>query len=70
MIFLEAGLRADPEKTKLIKDWPVPKMVRDVKSFLQMVQFNAVYMAVEEDEKKVELTVPLRALTMQKVKFT
>ena len=71
MIFSEAGMEADPEKTRLIREWPAPKTVKDVKSFLQTVQFNAVYMAAEEGEKNyAELTAPLRALTKQKVKFT
>ena len=71
MIFSEIGMEPDPEKTRLIREWPAPKTVRDVKSFLQTVQFNAVYMAAEEGEKNyAELTAPLRALTTQKARFT
>ena len=45
-------------------------MVRDVKSLLQTLQYNAVYMAAEDGEKSyVELTAPLRSLTKRKVKF-
>ena len=46
--------------------------MRDVKSFLQTVQFNAVYMAAEEPGEThfPELTAPLRDLTKRKVKFS
>ena len=62
----------DPEKTAVIKSWPSPKTVKDVKSFLQTVQFNAVYMAAEEpgEMNYPELTAPLRLLTRKKTKFT
>ena len=72
MIYSEEGMTADPEKTAVIKNWPSPKTVKDVKSFLQTVQFNAVYMAAEEPEEMnyPELTAPLRLLTRRKTKFT
>ena len=34
----------DPEKTNFIQNWPAPLTVRDVKSFLQTVQFISAYM--------------------------
>ena len=47
-----------------------PRTVKEVKSLLQTLQYNAVYMAAEEGEKSyVELTAPLRHLTKQQVKF-
>ena len=49
MIYNQHGMSEDPEKAAVIRNWPAPKTVRDVKSFLQTCQFNAVYMAVEED---------------------
>ena len=30
----EEGIKTDPEKTEAIKNWPVPKFVKDVRSFL------------------------------------
>ena len=30
----EEGIKTDPEKTEAIKNWPVPKSVKDVRSFL------------------------------------
>ena len=71
MIFSEEGMSADPDKVKLVKDWPAPKTVKDVESFLQTIQFNLAYMGAEEDGEMLyaELTAPLRSLTRQKVKF-
>ena len=65
-------MSADPAKTEVVRNWPAPKTVRDVKSFLQTVQFNAVYMAAEKEGEMnyPELTAPLRDLTKRKVKFT
>jgi hypothetical protein len=35
MIFSEEGMSPDPKKTAIIRNWPAPLTVRDVKSFLQ-----------------------------------
>ena len=71
-IFSEEGMSVDPEKVQLIKSWPRPRTVTEVKSFLQTVQFNAVYMAAQlpGELNFPELTEPLRALTRGKKKFT
>ena len=71
MIYSQHGMAEDPEKAAVIRNWPPPKTVRDVKSFLQTCQFNAVYMAAEEEGEMnyPELTAPLRALTRKKVRF-
>ena len=65
MIYSKEGMTADPEKVKLIRDWPAPRTVKEVKSFLQTVQFNAIYLAAEEagEMNYPELTAPLRMLT-------
>ena len=39
MIYNRHGMSADPAKTEVVRKWPAPKTVRDVKSFLQTVQF-------------------------------
>ena len=72
MIFSEEGMVADPAKTEVIRRWPRPKTVKDVKSFLQTVQFNSVYMGAElpGEMNYPELTEPLRALTRRGRKFT
>ena len=69
-LYSRLGMRADPSKAQVIKEWPSPRTVKEVKSLLQTLQYNAVYMAAEEGEKSyVELTAPLRYLTKQQVKF-
>jgi transposase InsO family protein len=72
MVFTEEGMATDPEKVAVIKNWPPPRTVSEVKSFLQTVQFNAIYMAAEEpgEMQYAELTAPLRNLTHNGVKFT
>ena len=72
MIYNSHGMVVDPAKAEVVRNWPAPKTVRDVKSFLQTVQFNSVYMAAEEEGEMnyPELTAPLRELTRRKVKFT
>jgi hypothetical protein len=47
MIFSKEGMSPDPEKTAIIRTWPAPLTVRDVKSFLQTVQFNSAYLGAE-----------------------
>ena len=42
-IYTEKGMSPDPKKCKIIKDWPQPTSCADVKSFLQTVQFNTVF---------------------------
>ena len=69
-LYSRLGMRADPAKARVIKEWPSPRTVKEVKSLLQTLQYNAVYMAAEEGEKSyVALTAPLRYLTKQQVKF-
>ena len=48
MVYNSQVMSEDPEKAAVIRNWPAPKTVRDVKSFLQTCQFNSVYMAAEE----------------------
>ena len=63
-------MRADPAKAQVIKEWPSPGTLKEVKSLLQTLQYNAVYMTAEAGEKSyVELTAPLRYLMRQRVKF-
>ena len=35
MVYTKHGMSEDPEKTAAIRNWPAPKTMRDVKSFLQ-----------------------------------
>ena len=61
----------DPAKSAVIKEWPAPKTVKEVKSLLQTLQFNRVYMGAENPGEMdyPELTHPFRELTKSKVKF-
>ena len=70
-VFCEDGMSPDPEKCSIIQQWPSPKSTKEVKSFLQTVQFNAKFMAaeVEEEDTFPELTAPLRRLTLKNAKF-
>ena len=69
-LYSRLGMRAGPAKARVIKEWPSPKTMRELKSLLQTLQYNAVYMAMEDGERSyAELTAPLRSLTKQKVKF-
>lgn len=51
------GIRADPDKTKAIKQMPVPKCVADVKRFLGMVNYIGKF-----SPNIAELTGPIRDL--------
>ena len=72
MVYTAYSMSEDPVKTEMIRNWPAPKTVREVKSFLQTCSFNSVYMAAKEpgEMNYPELTAPLRVLTRKKVKFT
>ena len=43
-IYSREGMSPDPEKYAVIKNWPAPKSNKEVKSFLQTVQFNAKFL--------------------------
>ena len=66
-IFSKAGMSPDPEKCATIKDWPSPKSKKEVKSFLQTVQFNSKFLGSinGEGESYPDLTVPPQRLTQK-----
>ena len=33
------GVRADPEKVKAVKEWPVPRHVKDLRQFLGLANY-------------------------------
>ena len=60
----------DQDKCKVIKEWPEPQSLADVKSFLQTVQFNSKFLAGRPGEKSYpDLTEPLRAMTKKNAHF-
>ena len=69
-IYSQQGTSPDPEKRKVITEWPAPKSSSEVKSFLQTVQFSAKFMGGEAGQRSYpELTEPLRALTKKYARF-
>ena len=69
-IFSKAGMSTDPDKCKVIKEWARPKSAKEVKSFLQTVQFNAKFLAGSDDQESYPtLTEPLRDLTKKNATF-
>ena len=53
----------DPEKVRMIKDWPDPEDKSAVKSFLQSVQFGSTFMSSKGTKTYIDITRPLRNLT-------
>ena len=51
-------MKVDPEKVRVIRDWPRPKDKTGVKSFLQTVQFCKVFMRPRGDRMYVDVTTP------------
>ena len=65
----EDGMSQDPDKCKIIKQWPQPKSSAEVKSFLQTVQFNAKFLAGRHGDIYPELIKPLGDLTKKNVRI-
>ena len=60
----------EPDKCKIIRDWPYPKSRSEVKSFLQTAQFNAKFLGGKPGEPSYpEVTEPLRSLVKKNAKF-
>ena len=69
-IFSKDGMSPDPEKCRIIKEWPSPKSSSEVKSFLQTLQFNAKFMGGKPGEKNYpDLTAPLKELSKKNAHF-
>ena len=69
MIFSQQGMSPDPAKVQIIKDWPAPEDKAAVKSFLQTCQFSAGFMRPSRERTYADVTLPLRRLTAQHVRF-
>ena len=69
-IYTKDGMSPDPEKCKIIKEWPLPKACNEVKSFLQTVQFNAKFLGGKVGQASYpEVTETLRILTRKNTQF-
>ena len=58
------GIKIDPEKTSSIRDWPTPKNVKDIQSFLGLANYNRKFV---KDYSK--LATPLTNLTRKDISF-
>ena len=69
-IYSKDGMSTDPDKCKVIRNWPAPVNCNEVKSFLQTVQFNAKFLGCKTGELFYpDLTEPLRAMTKKNAHF-
>ena len=59
------GLRQDPEKVKSILEWPAPTNVKEVQSFLGVVNFNRKFI-----QGFSEIALPLTRLTRKDTEFS
>ena len=59
----------DPDKVKIIKDWPRPEDKSAIKSFLQTVQFSRIFMQPDDGSTIADITAPLRKLTRNDARF-
>ena len=60
----------DPDKCKIIREWPQPQSRAEVQSFLQTVQFNAKLLCGKPGQASYpEVTEPLHNLTWKNAKF-
>ena len=60
-----AGIGMDPAKIKSVLEWPVPKSVKEVQSFLGFANFYRKFI-----DSYSRLVAPLTTLTRKSVRFT
>ena len=58
------GIATDPEKIKAIRDWPTPRTVRDVQSFLGLAYYYRRFIQIFADRAR-----PLHRLTEKSREF-
>ena len=59
------GIKIDPQKTKSVQEWPAPKNLKEVQSFLGLANYNRRFI---KDYSKI--AVPLTELTMKDKPFS
>ena len=63
-IISKEGIQMDPEKLKVIDEWPIPKNIHEVRSFIGMCSYYRRFIS-----KFAIIAGPLHDLTKKKVKF-
>ncbi|CAC5386872.1 unnamed protein product [Mytilus coruscus] len=63
-IVSESGVATDPNKIQSVKDWPVPKSIKDVRSFLGLTSYYRKFILIYADKAK-----PLYKVTEKNQKF-
>ena len=63
-IISKDGIRMDPEKLKIIEEWPQPRNLHEERSFIGMCSYYRTFI-----EKFSIIVGPLHNLTKKKVKF-
>ena len=58
------GIQIDPEKTRSVSEWPTPKTVKDVQSFLGLANYNRKFIAGYS-----RIANPLTELTKKEIGF-
>lgn len=58
------GIQIDPDKVKSVLEWPTPKTVKEVQSFLGLANYNRRFI---KDYSKI--AIPLTELTKKDVEF-
>lgn len=63
-VLSENGISTDPSKLESIKNWPVPKLLKDIRSFLRLCSYYRKFVP-----KFADIARPLHKLTESKAEF-
>ena len=63
-VFSEAGMSPDKERIAVIKDWPIPKTVTEIRQFLGLASYYRRYI-----QQFADITTPLHYLTEKTATF-
>ena len=63
-IISEDGIETDPNKTEVVKNWPTPKNIKELRSFLGMCSYYSRFVS-----NFSHIASPLHALTKQNSTF-